>query len=265
MKDKNKLKKQLISGAVYACLAAVMVAVTTSTIVSMLSQSNNFDIPDTTKYNTNDFVLPDIKDFSDISKNNESNDVTVSDIKEGVSSEITESEVSDVQSTDQTVTEQVEDYGYPGYVKPCDGYISREFSLDELTYSATMSDFRTHRGIDIVCEKGTPVVAVTGGKVTDIKNDTMYGITVTTQSPDGLILKYSNLSSVLYSGIELGAIVKTGENIGGVGDTAICEAAEPSHLHLEAIKGENYIDPEQFFSESYAKETALSTQTQITD
>lgn len=255
MKDKTKLKKQLISGAVYACLAAVMVAVTTSTIVSMLSKSSSFEVPEQTKYNPDELILPEIKDLPDFSE------VPVSDVKENVTDEIIQPEASDVQNVEQVI----EDYGYPGYVKPCEGYVSREFSLDELVFSATMSDFRTHRGIDIVCEKGTDIVAMTGGKIIDIKNDTMYGTTVTTQSPDGLILRYSNLSENLHSGIEIGAIVKTGDSIGGIGDTAICEAAEPSHLHLEAIKDDVFIDPEQFLLDVYKTESTNALTSEITE
>jgi hypothetical protein len=44
-------------------------------------------------------------------------------------------------------------------LKPASGYISREFSNDELLYTPTMNDFRTHDGIDITGDIGSPVSA----------------------------------------------------------------------------------------------------------
>lgn len=136
--------------------------------------------------------------------------------------------------------------GYDGYVKPCSGYISKEFSIDVPVYSATMYDYRTHSGIDIACDIGTPVKAVTNGVITDIYEDYMYGTTVVVEHADGVCSIYSNLSADLPAETVVGRSVMTGEILGGVGNTALCESAEANHLHLEMTKDGTAVDPEEY-------------------
>ncbi len=279
MKDKhNKLKKQLVSGTVYAFLAAAVVAVTTSGVVSIISKTpDEINVPDNLKYNEDSTDLPDVQNFEDLLgnlprvENIPDGSSVVSGTAQGITDEISQESEQDVTNdnletsvTPENVTEDV-DYGYPGFVKPCDGYISREFSVDVLTYCPTMSDFRIHEGIDIVCEAATPVKAVTGGVVTDITDDVLYGKVVTIQSPDGLTLRYCNLSEVLASGVEKDAIIQTGSVIGGVGSTAICEAAQPPHLHLEAIRDGQKTNPEELFEEIYLKESNDAIESGLVD
>lgn len=42
--------------------------------------------------------------------------------------------------------------GYEGFVKPCSGFISKEYSMEVPVYSATMYDYRTHAGMDIAAD-----------------------------------------------------------------------------------------------------------------
>lgn len=43
-----------------------------------------------------------------------------------------------------------------GYVWPVEGEVDRDFSLEVFAYDDTMGDWRTHDGIDIAAELGTP-------------------------------------------------------------------------------------------------------------
>ena len=70
------------------------------------------------------------------------------------------------------------------------------------------------------------------------------GNTVVVEHPDGICSVYSNLSADLPFGIEIGKQVLTGEIIAGVGETAICESADVSHLHFEMKIASGLIDPE---------------------
>lgn len=259
---KTKIKKQLISGGVYIVLAAAIVGVTTGTVSKMFSDSkeNLPDLPDMsdTKFNSQyDIKLPEIYGI-----NSQNEDTQVSGEERGVNAQIVPGDemfepVNNDEKAEETVKEETvaEDFGYPGFVVPCDGFVTKEFSEDVLVYSPTMSDFRVHLGVDFAAEPAQQVKAATGGKVKEIFDHAMYGKTITIESEGGLEISYSNLLENVAKGIEVGSIVKTGDVIGGVGNTALCETAEGSHLHLEAKRGGEYIDPLSLFDE-YMKNEA---------
>ena len=123
--------------------------------------------------------------------------------------------------------------GLDRFIKPCAGFITVSHSVELPVYSPTMSDYRTHIGVDVAESLGTEIVAVCGGIVTDIYTDDLYGMTVEVVNREGYTVRYSNLTEKLSAGIEKGAIMKTGASIGGIGETAICEAVETPHVHLE--------------------------------
>lgn len=262
--NQKTLKKQLISGTVYVALAAVVVAVTVNTTVGILS-GGDVEIPDSTPENTNLELpsIPDIPkiDIPELSLNLSGNSPLadddsspVSDSVDGIDSVITET--ADTESLRESASSHVTlaipddaDLGFDKYIKPCDGYVSKEHSLDIPVYSTTLSDYRIHIGVDITGEIGTPVCAAAGGIVTDIYDDDLYGKTVCIENREGYTAKYSNLLPTLNANIAVGSLITTGQTIGGIGDTALCEAVEPSHLHLEIYdESGNAVDPEDLIS-----------------
>ena len=54
----------------------------------------------------------------------------------------------------------------------------KEFADNKLVYSSTLDVWATHNGVDIKADKTTVVKASADGKVTSIKNDPRYGLTV---------------------------------------------------------------------------------------
>jgi murein DD-endopeptidase MepM/ murein hydrolase activator NlpD len=88
---------------------------------------------------------------------------------------------------------------------------------------------------------------VSNGVISDIYDDYLYGTTVVIEHKDGIKSVYSNLSADLPTETVIGRTVITGEIIGGIGQTAVCEAAEAHHLHLEMIKDGEYVNPEEYF------------------
>jgi murein DD-endopeptidase MepM/ murein hydrolase activator NlpD len=130
------------------------------------------------------------------------------------------------------------------YVWPVDGEVDRDFSLEVFAYDETMGDWRTHSGIDIAAEVGTPVAACTQGTVTQVSTDQMMGTTVTIDHGSGMESVYANLAAAL--NVQEGTQVEAGSVIGTVGTSAIAESASPAHLHFELAEYGVSIDPLQY-------------------
>lgn len=272
--QKKSLKRQLLSGTVYVALAAVVAAVTINTTVGLLS--GNAPLPDAPDFDQIKTELPSIPDIPPVSipKTDALSlpslpeiSHSVSDTADGISSEILENDVISDPVPVETVTVPMEiteripkdlNMGYDGFIKPCGGYVSKGFSVEVPVYSSTMSDYRTHCGADITGETGDAVYVVCGGLVTDIYDDDLYGKTVVMETVTGYTVKYSNLLPELNAKTKVDALLPTGTELGGIGKTAICEAVEPSHLHIEIYDPEGLaVDPEDLIDFQHAKSTGL--------
>jgi murein DD-endopeptidase MepM/ murein hydrolase activator NlpD len=130
------------------------------------------------------------------------------------------------------------------YTWPVKGEVISGFSLEVLAYDPTMGDWRTHSGIDIASELGTPVLAASGGTVKSIEHNDLMGTTVTIDHGNGIMSMYANLADT--PTVKTGDSVDTGTVIGAVGDTAIAESNRPSHLHFEISKDGDPVDPQDY-------------------
>lgn len=124
---------------------------------------------------------------------------------------------------------------------PVKGALQWGYAAEELVYSATLRQWMTHSGIDIACAKGTEVYAVWGGKVDAVYEDDALGITVEIAHSDGLRTFYANLAE--NPPVKEGQKVNANTPIGKVGNTALAECADPSHLHFEIHKDGKAVDP----------------------
>lgn len=157
-------------------------------------------------------------------------------------------EIADVsgEPDDIEYTTEPEPTTYDFFSKPADGYIDKEFSMDELIYSTTMGDYRTHNGVDITGDPGSEVKSINAGTVTDVYYDDYYGYTVVINHGNGISAYYMNLSKDTPPEIIKGATVELGQVIGGIGNTSSLESAEISHLHLSITKDGEFINPSNF-------------------
>ena len=137
--------------------------------------------------------------------------------------------------------EEVKETPDPTFVKPVAGDVVKEFSKDNLIYSETLDEWVTHNGVDIKADKATIVKAASDGKVTAIKNDPRYGITIIIEHNNGYETRYSNLLTAEF--VNVGEKVTQGQTIGTVGNTATFEVVEDPHLHFEILKNSEYLDP----------------------
>ena len=138
-----------------------------------------------------------------------------------------------------------ETYEQPAaWVWPVKGEIEREYAVETLAYDVTMKDWRTHDGIDVLADKGTVVRAASDGTVESVTQDDLYGTTVTIDHGNGLKSTYSNLADK--PTVKQGDSVSSGDVIGSVGATALCEVGQSSHVHIAMSKDGNSVDPRKY-------------------
>ena len=126
-----------------------------------------------------------------------------------------------VSEKEAEVTEPVTPVAPRLIVSPLSGETVAAFSMDELAYSETLADWRTHDGIDIKADAGTQVLAASSGTVLSVADDDLMGTTVVIAHDGGYETTYSNLQSVPTVAPE--QYVSAGQVIGAVGTTSLAE------------------------------------------
>lgn len=148
------------------------------------------------------------------------------------------------QNTSKAEETKVEPQKDPVFALPVEGEMMKEYAKDRLVYSETLKEWTQHTGVDIKAEKATVVKAAEKGKVTAIKNDPRYGITVIIEHANGYETRYANLLTAEF--VNVGEEVTIGQTIGTVGNTGAFEILDESHLHFEILKDGEYLDPQVF-------------------
>ena len=113
------------------------------------------------------------------------------------------------------------------------------YSGDELVYSKTLGDWRTHNGVDYAAEKGAEVAAPAAGKVVETGTDDKWGPVVAIEDESGRVWRVCGTADTK---VKKGDTVSAGQTIGKVGSVS-CECAEESHIHLEVMQDGRYLDP----------------------
>ena len=169
---------------------------------------------------------------------NENNTSTISTSNKKIIKETEESLNTEANAkTSEEISEEIK------FIEPVKGEIIREFAPDSLVYSETLKEWITHNGVDIKADKASEVIAVCDGKVSAIKNDPRYGVTIILEHKDGYKTVYANLLSSEY--VVEGEEVTQGQAIGTIGNSANFEISDDYHLHFEVTKDGEYVDPLQ--------------------
>ncbi|MDR1590202.1 MAG: peptidoglycan DD-metalloendopeptidase family protein [Oscillospiraceae bacterium] len=129
----------------------------------------------------------------------------------------------------------------PVFVWPLAGDVIFPYSVDELIYNRTMGDWRTHDGVDIAGGMGAKVVSAADGEVADVFDDDLLGTTVVVSHGKGIMSRYSNLAAT--PAVKKGDKITMGAVIGSLGDTALGESGEPTHLHFAMTRDGRSVDP----------------------
>ena len=131
-------------------------------------------------------------------------------------------------------------------VAPVSGTELLGYSMDKLSYNPTTRDWRTHEGVDLSAVSGTPVKAACAGTVSAVYDDEFLGTTVVISHADGHATHYANLAAT--PTVSTGDSVEAGDVIGAVGDTALLETGEESHLHFAVYLYGDPVDPAEYLS-----------------
>jgi hypothetical protein len=120
---------------------------------------------------------------------------------------------------------------------------------------------RNHHGIDIFVPRGTPVLAVTEGTVSGVRQTERGGKVVWLRDERrGYRVYYAHLDSQLVSN---GMSVEPGDTIGLVGNTGNARTTPP-HLHFGVyVRGEGPLDPIAFVRRTPNRLPALAVDTSL--
>lgn len=131
------------------------------------------------------------------------------------------------------------------FEQPVEGFLDRDFSMQEPQLFAAAHYWRVHPGIDLQAAYGTPVTACADGTVLRMWEDAELGLCVRIRHSRGYESVYAGLSDASY--VLEGDPVRCGAVIGHVGNGVLAEADQEPHLHLEVWKGGEAVDPVEMF------------------
>ena len=124
---------------------------------------------------------------------------------------------------------------------PVQGTISTEFGATRFVNDKLQS---RHSGIDIACEKGTPIFAANKGVVKLAKNLLVTGNTIIIDHGWEIFSSYSHLEKI---SVKKGDEVKKGQKIGEVGSTGFSTGP---HLHWTITVGSVFVNPHNFLEDN---------------
>ncbi len=100
-----------------------------------------------------------------------------------------------------------------------------------------------HRGIDIVADLGTAIVATADGVISKTARKIDYGKVIDLSHGYGYVTRYAHLSEVL---VRPGQRVKRGDVIGRVGSTG---RSTGPHLHYEVFRDGRRVNPWKYLGQ----------------
>lgn len=156
-----------------------------------------------------------------------------------VSSEPVSAVVSEEESSSEVSSEVPTVAKADFFVYPLSGEIITDFSKDNLIFSKTYNDWRSHLAIDIKGAFGESVHAAGDGVVQEVFYDELYGNTIVIDHGNGIEFSYCGLDETNF---KQGQTVLVNDTIGTLGDLP-CESLDGVHLHLQAKKDGKEMDP----------------------
>ena len=121
-----------------------------------------------------------------------------------------------------------------GLVAPVPGRMTSSYGMRR---HPVLGYRRMHAGVDFRASYGTPIVAVTDGRVTGAGRMGGCGNAVRLRHANGIDTRYCHMSRIA---VKRGASVRRGQVIGYVGSTGLSTGP---HLHYEMYRGGSHVNP----------------------
>lgn len=151
-----------------------------------------------------------------------------------------EEDVKNVSSVASSLHFPVEE----GLLWPMDGNVIMNYSMDATIYHATLDQYKYNPAIIIAGEVNNKVYSVAKGKITDISQNEVTGMTVTVDLGDGYQAIYGQLKELNF---KEGEYLESGHVIGYVSEPTKYYSVEGSNLYFELQKDGKPVDPILFF------------------
>ena len=160
--------------------------------------------------------------------------------------------VFDDAEVTEDITEETTEKA-PDFRTPLSVSIGTDYSMGIPVFSSTMSDYRTHNGVDFLGAKGDDVASIGEGDVIAVRKDAVWGNCVTVDHGKGVISTVCGLADDDKL-VTAGTHVYTGTVIGRVGEVPV-EASDDSHVHLEVRYNDVLMDPLTLLGMDGSRET----------
>lgn len=115
------------------------------------------------------------------------------------------------------------------------------FSRETMVQSGVTGVWAVHPGVDLSCQRGEKVYAIGDGTVLAAGQDKLQGAWLEIDHGDGVEVLYAGMA--LTADYIAGDAVRSGAVIGYAGNGMLEEAALGPHLHLQATREDQFIDP----------------------
>ncbi len=121
------------------------------------------------------------------------------------------------------------------------GWISSNYGYRKDPFSGKKT---FHHGVDIASKRGSQVLAVASGLVTEAKRKIGYGYYTEIKHADGLVTKYAHNSKIF---VAPGDLVEKGEVIGLVGSSG---RSTGPHVHFEIARNGKSVNPSKYLKKN---------------
>lgn len=115
------------------------------------------------------------------------------------------------------------------------------FSRETMVQSGVTGVWAVHPGVDLSCQRGEKVYAIGDGTVLAAGQDRLQGAWLEIDHGDGVEVLYAGMA--LTADYLAGDSVRSGAVIGYAGNGMLEETALGPHLHLQATREDQLIDP----------------------
>ena len=124
--------------------------------------------------------------------------------------------------------------------------VLKDYSDTELFYNATLKQWESHKGVDLVSSVSGDVFAALDGVVKSCSYSYENGYCITIEHDNGLSTIYCSLKSC--DVVKEGDKINKGQRIGEVSSSASNEVAEGDHLHFQVLLNGKNVDPSNYLT-----------------